>query len=226
MSSQGPKQTLFAQFAAIAKTLGHAHRLELLEQLAQGERTVEVLASRTGLSIANTSQHLQHLRRAGLLTAKRQGKFVHYTLADDGILDVLTALRRIAERNIAEVDRVVRGYFNKLDGLEPVTRKQLLKLIRAGAVTVLDVRPSDEFDLGHLPGAVNIPLRALKARLAEINPDREIVAYCRGEYCVLSFEAVALLRARGFKARRLEEGLPEWRAAGLPINKKLFDSKN
>jgi ArsR family transcriptional regulator len=226
MSSQGPKQALFAQFAAIAKTLGHAHRLELLEQLAQGERTVEVLASRTGLSIANASQHLQHLRRAGLLTASRQGRFVYYALADDGILDVLAALRRLAERNIAEVDRVVRSYFNKLDGLEPVTRKQLLKLIRAGAVTVLDVRPPDEFELGHLPGAVNIPLRALKARLAEIKPDREIVAYCRGEYCVLSFEAVALLRARGFKARRLEEGLPEWRAAGLPINKKLFDAKN
>jgi len=226
MSSQGPKQALFAQFAAIAKTLGHAHRLELLEQLAQGERTVEVLASRTGLSIANASQHLQHLRRAGLLTASRQGRFVYYALADDGILDVLAALRRLAERNIAEVDRIVRSYFNKLDGLEPVTRKQLLKLIRAGAVTVLDVRPPDEFELGHLPGAVNIPLRALKARLAEIKPDREIVAYCRGEYCVLSFEAVALLRARGFKARRLEEGLPEWRAAGLPINKKLFDAKN
>jgi rhodanese-related sulfurtransferase/DNA-binding transcriptional ArsR family regulator len=226
MTTLGPKQALFAHFAAIAKTLGHAHRLELLEQVAQGERTVEVMASRTGLSIANASQHLQHLRRAGLLTARRQGKFVYYTLVDDGILDLLAALRRIAERNIAEVDRVVQGYFNKLDGLEPVTRKQLLKLIRAGAVTVLDVRPPDEFELGHLPGAVNIPLRALKARLAEINPDREIVAYCRGEYCVLSFEAVALLRARGFRARRLEEGLPEWRAAGLPINKKLFETKN
>jgi DNA-binding transcriptional ArsR family regulator len=173
MSTLGPKQALFAQFAAIAKTLGNGHRLELLEQLAQGERTVEVLASRTDLSIANASQHLQHLRRAGLLTARRQGKFVYYTLADDGILDVLTALRRIAERNVAEVERVVRSYFNKLDDLEPVTRKQLLKLIRQGAVTVLDVRPPDEFALGHVPGAVNIPLRALKERLAEINPDRE-----------------------------------------------------
>ena len=226
MTTLGPKQALFVQFAAIAKTLGHSHRLELLEQLAQGERTVEVLASRTGLSIANTSQHLQHLRRAGLLTARRQGKFVYYTLADAGILDVLTALRRIAERNVAEVERIVRSYFNKLDGLEPVTRKQLLKLIRAGAVTVLDVRPPDEFALGHVPGAVNIPLRALKERLAEINPDREVVAYCRGEYCVLSFEAVALLRARGFRARRLEEGLPEWRAAGLAINTKPLDRKN
>jgi rhodanese-related sulfurtransferase/DNA-binding HxlR family transcriptional regulator len=224
MMSLGPKQTLFAQFAAIAKTLGHGHRLELLEQLAQGERAVEVLAQRTGLSTANASQHLQRLRRAGLLKTRRQGKFVYYTLADDGILDVLSALRRIAERNIAEVERVVRSYFNKLDDLEPVTRKRLLKLIRDGAVTVLDVRPPDEFALGHVPGAVNIPLRALKERLVEINPDREIVAYCRGEYCVLSFEAVALLRARGFKARRLEEGLPEWRASGLPVDTKPFDS--
>jgi rhodanese-related sulfurtransferase/DNA-binding transcriptional ArsR family regulator len=206
-----------AQFAAIAKSLGHPHRLELLEQLAQGERSVETLANRTGLSIANASQHLQHMRRAGLVATRREGKFIYYTLADDGILDVLTALRRIAERNVAEVERVVRRYFNKLDDLEPVTRKQLLKMIREGAVTVLDVRPPDEFALGHVPGAVNIPLRALKERLAEISSDREIVAYCRGEYCVLSFEAVALLRARGFKVRRLEEGLPEWRAAGLPI---------
>jgi rhodanese-related sulfurtransferase/biotin operon repressor len=217
MSTPGPKQALFAQFAAIAKTLAHGHRLELLEQLAQGERSVQVLAHGTGLSVANASQHLQHLRRAGLLQSRRQGKFIYYTLADDGILDVLTALRRIAERNVAEVERIVRSYYNKLDDLEPVTRKQLLKLIREGAVTVLDVRPPDEFALGHVPGAVNIPLRGLKQRLAEINPDREIVAYCRGEYCVMSFEAVALLRARGFQARRLEDGLPEWRAAGLPI---------
>ena len=217
MSSQGPKQALFAQFAAIAKTLGHAHRLELLEQLAQGERSVEVLADRTGLSVANASQHLQHMRRVGLVATRRQGKFVYYVLADDGILDVLTALRRIAERNVAEVERIVRSYFNKRDELEPISRKQLLKRIRARAVTVLDVRPPDEFALGHLPGAVNIPLRALKARLAELNTAQEIVAYCRGEYCVLSFEAIALLRARGFKVRRLEDGLPEWRAAGLPV---------
>jgi ArsR family transcriptional regulator len=219
MSTLGPKQALFAQFAAIAKALGHGHRLELLELLAQGERSVEVLAQCTGLSAANASQHLQNLRRAGLLKSRRQGKFVCYALADDGILDVLGALRRIAQRNVAEVERVVRSYFNKLDDLEPVTRKQLLTMIRKNAVIVLDVRPPDEFALGHVPGAVNIPLRALKERLSEINPDREIVAYCRGEYCVLSFEAVALLRARGFNARRLEEGLPEWRAAGLPIKR-------
>lgn len=217
MSTLGPKQALFAQFAAIAKTLGHAHRLELLEQLAQGERSVEVIADRTGLSIANASQHLQHMRRVGLVATRRQGKFVYYNLADDGILDVLTALRRVAERNVAEVERVVHSYFNKRDALEPVSRKQLLKRIRAGAVTVLDVRPPDEFALGHLPGAVNIPLRALKARLADLDTAQEIVAYCRGEYCVLSFEAVALLRARGLNVRRLEDGLPEWRAAGFPV---------
>ena len=134
-----------------------------------------------------------------------------------GILDVLTALRRIAERNVAEVERIVRSYFNKRDELEPVSRKELLKRLRAGAVTVLDVRPPDEFALGHLPGAMNIPLRALKKRLTELDTAQEIVAYCRGEYCVLSFEAVALLRARGFNVRRLEDGLPEWRAAGLPV---------
>jgi ArsR family transcriptional regulator len=157
------------------------------------------------------------MRRAGLLATRRNGKFVYYRLADDAVLDLLAALRSIAERNVAEVDRVIRSYFNERDRLEPVSRKGLLERSRAGAVTVLDVRPPDEFALGHLPGAVNIPLRELEARLAEIDPAQEIVAYCRGPYCVLSYEAVAALRARGFKARRLEDGLPEWRAAGLPV---------
>jgi ArsR family transcriptional regulator len=217
MSSQGPKQALFAQFAVVAKTLGHAHRLELLEQLAQGERSVEVLAQRTGLSIANASQHLQHMRRAGLVTNRRDGKFIYYRMADDAVLDLLAGLRGIAERNLAEVANVVRGYFQKRDDLEPVSRKELLARLRKGSVTVLDVRPEDEFALGHLPGATNIPLRTLEARLSELDPSQEIVAYCRGPYCVLSYEAVAALRARGFKVRRLEDGLPEWRAAGLPI---------
>jgi rhodanese-related sulfurtransferase/DNA-binding transcriptional ArsR family regulator len=217
MSSQSPKRVLFAQFAAVAKTLGHAHRLELLEQLAQGERSVEILAKRTGLSVANASQHLQQMRRAGLVATRRDGKFVYYRLADDGVLDLLTALRRISERNIAEVERVVHSYFDKRDSLEPVSRDELLQRSRAGTVTVLDVRPEDEFALGHLPDALNIPLRELEARLSEIDPKQEIVAYCRGPYCVLSYEAVALLRTRGFTARRLEDGLPEWRAAGLPI---------
>lgn len=217
MSSQGPKQVLFAQFAVVAKTLGHVHRLELLEQLAQGERSVEVLAQKTGLSIANASQHLQQMRRAGLVASRRDGKFVHYQLADDSVLDVLAALRVVAERNVAEVEQVVRSYFNERDALEAVSREELLQRSRTGAVTVLDVRPEDEFALGHLPGAVNIPLRALEKRLSELDPANEIVAYCRGPYCVLSYEAVAALRARGFQARRLEDGLPEWRAAGLPV---------
>ena len=217
MSIRTPKQTLFARFAEVAKSLGHTHRLELLEQLAQGERNVEVLADRTGLSIANASQHLQQMRRAGLVTNRRDGKFVYYRLADDAVLDLLAAPRRIAERNVAEVERVVRSYFNERDNLEAVSREELLQRSRAGTVTILDVRPEDEFALGHLPGALNIPLRELEARLSEINPKQEIVAYCRGPYCVLSYEAVAQLRARGFKVRRLEDGLPEWRAAGLPV---------
>jgi ArsR family transcriptional regulator len=217
MSSQGPKQALFTQFAAVAKTLGNVHRLELLEQLAQGERSVEILADRTGLSIANASQHLQHLRRAGLVDARREGKFILYHLADEAVLDLLAGLRRVAERNSAEVDRVVRSYFQSRDDLEAVTRKELRRRLREGGVIVLDVRPEDEFALGHVPGALNVPLRALKARMSELNRAQEIVAYCRGPYCVLSYEAVAALRALGYKARRLEDGLPEWRAAGLAV---------
>ncbi|RNJ47911.1 ArsR/SmtB family transcription factor [Methylocystis hirsuta] len=217
MSSQTPKQALFAEFAAVARALGHAHRLELLEQLAQGERSVEVLAQKSGLSIANASQHLQHMRRAGLVTSKRDGKFVYYRLADDAVLDLLAALGRLAERNVAEVERIMRRYFNDRDGLEPVPREELLERMRARSVTVLDVRPEDEFALGHLPNALNIPLKAMEARLNELDPSREVVAYCRGRFCVLSFEAAALLRSRGFKARCLEDGLPEWRAAGLPV---------
>lgn len=217
--STGPKQALFAEFAAVARALGHAHRLELLEQLGQGERSVETLSDRVGLSIANASQHLQHLRRAGLVAARRDGKFVFYRLADDAVLALLASLSQVAERNVAEVDRILRGYFADRDSMEPVSREELLARSRAGLVTVLDVRPADEFALGHVPGAVNIPLAELKGRLADLDPALEIVAYCRGAYCVLSFEAVAALRARGFKARRLVDGLPEWRAAGLPVER-------
>jgi len=217
MSSSSPKQALFAQFAAVAKAVAHPHRLELLEQLAQGERSVEVIADRTRMSIANASQHLQHMRRAGLVATRRDGKFVFYRLTDDTVLDLLASLRLIAERNIAEVERVVRSYFHNRDSLEPVSRKELVDRLKAGLVTVLDLRPEDEFALGHLPGALNIPLSQLERRLADFDPSQEIIAYCRGPYCVLSYEAVAVLRARGFKVRRLEDGLPEWRAAGLPI---------
>ena len=217
MSTENPKQVLFAQFAAVAKAVAHPHRLELLEQLAQGERNVDVLADRIRTSIANTSQHLQQLRRAGLVRARRDGKFIFYDLADAPILELLASLRRIAERQSADVERIVRSYFDNRDSLDAVSRTELLDRLAAGMVTVLDVRPEDEFILGHLPGAVNIPLGELKRRLADLHPDHEIIAYCRGPYCVLSYEAVALLRARGYNIRRLEDGLPEWRAAGLPV---------
>jgi ArsR family transcriptional regulator len=163
------------------------------------------------------SQHLQHLRRAGLVTSRRQAKFVLYSLADEGILALLAVLRSVAERNRGEVDRLLRGYFHERDGLEPISRAELLRRIKDKTVIVLDVRPEDEFALGHVPGARNIPVNALKRQLSKLDRDTEVVAYCRGPYCVMSFEAVALLRKRGFKARRLEDGLPEWKAAGLPV---------
>jgi ArsR family transcriptional regulator len=215
--SIGPKQALFTEFASIARALGSAHRLEILEHLAQGECGVEALAERVGLTVANASQHLQHLKRAGLVEARRDGKFVLYRLGDERVLALLGMLFEVGERNLAEVDRILREYFTVRDSMEPVTRMELMERTRAGLVTVLDVRPADEFEAGHLPGAVNIPLKELEGRLAELDPSQEIVAYCRGPYCVLSFEAVASLRARGFRVRRLEDGLPEWRAAGLPV---------
>jgi ArsR family transcriptional regulator len=214
---RGPKEVLFIQFAAVAKAVAHAHRLELLELLGQGERSVEALAGKAELSIANTSQHLQQMRRAGIVSARREGKFVFYQLADDAVLDLLAALRRLAERSSAEVERVIRNYFHDRDGMEPVSRDELLRQLRTGAVTVLDVRPADEFALGHLPDAVNIPLRDLERRLAELDSSQQIIAYCRGPYCVLAFEAVALLRKRGLRARRMQDGFPEWRNAGLPV---------
>ena len=220
-STQSPKQALLAQFALVAKMLSHPDRLELLEHLAQCERSVEALAQRVGLAMANASHHLQQLRRAGLVTTRREGKFIFYALADDSVLTLMAALRRVAETGLAEVDRIVGDYFDSRDSLEPVSRIELMERMRAGAVnsavTVLDTRPADEYAAGHLPGALNVSPEALETRLAELDPGQEIVAYCRGPYCVLSFEAVAELRKRGFNVRRLEDGLPEWKAAGLPV---------
>ena len=218
MSSLGPKQQVFASLAEIARAVGHAHRLELLEHLGQGERSVEDLAARAGLTLANTSRHLQLLRRGGLVQGRRDGKRVHYRLAgEDAVVDLLTALSRVGERSSAEIARVMASYFRARDDMEAVSREELLDRLRCGAVTLIDVRPEDEFAHGHLPGALNIPLGRLELRLAELPPDREVVAYCRGPWCVLSFEAVALLRRRGHLARRLEDGFPEWKVAGLPI---------
>ena len=214
MSSPSPKLALFEKFALVAKTLGHPQRLELIEQLGQGPRSVDLLAEKLGAPIANVSQHLQTMRRAGLVAAERRGKFVVYSLADASVLAAMQAIQRVAENNLAEVDKIVRGYFQQRDSLEPITREELSDRLRDGIVTVLDVRPADEFALGHVPGALNMPLAELDASLATLDADKEIVAYCRGAYCVMSFEAVARLRKRGFRARRLEDGMPEWAASG------------
>jgi rhodanese-related sulfurtransferase/DNA-binding transcriptional ArsR family regulator len=219
MSTPGPKQQVFASLAVIAQALGHAHRLELLEHLGQGERSVEDLAARSGLTLANASRHLQLLRRAALVEGRRQGKRVYYRLAgEDAVVDLLRALSRVGERNSAEVARVMVSYFRARDEFEPVSRQELLDRLRCGSAAVLDVRPEDEFSMGHLPDALNIPLAQLERRLAELPANREIVAYCRGPWCVLSFEAVALLRNKGYQVRRLEDGYPEWKMAGLPVN--------
>jgi len=224
MAAISPKTQMLEQFALVAKALGQANRLDLLELLAQGERSVDALAQATGLTLANTSQHLLHLRRAGLITSEKRGLYVFYSLAGDDVIALLRALRHTTERHNAEVDRIVSGYFNARDSLEPVSRAELLERTKDGRVTVLDVRPSGEFQAGHIPGAVNLPLGDLKKRLRELPQDREIIAYCRGTYCVLAFEAVAELRKKGYEARRLEEGYPEWRASGLPVEAEATDS--
>ena len=217
MSTQSPKQTLFQHLADVAKALGHPVRLELLEYLGQGERSVETLAKLVGQSVANTSHHLQLLRRAGLAETRKEGVHVLYRLSGDDVVDLLGSLRITAERHSAEVEQVLAGYFRARDDMEPLSREELLRRAKDGLVTVLDVRPADEFAAGHLPGALNIPLSDLGKRLKDLPHNHEVIAYCRGAYCVLSFEAVAKLRKKGFKARRLEEGYPEWKAAGLPI---------
>lgn len=217
ISEAVPKRRLFVQFAAVARALGHEHRLELLEALAQRERSVEALAAHAGQSIANTSQHLQQLRRAGLVETRREGKHVIYRLKNDAVLALIAALQQVAERSLAEVQQIVAACFTSRDSLEAISRQELLRRLAEGDVVVLDVRPEDEFAAGHLPGAINVPVAALNQEMASLPRDKEIVAYCRGPYCVLSFDAIEALRARGFRARRLEDGFPEWRAAGLGI---------
>lgn len=217
MSNENPSLAMFEQFATVARALGHPHRLALIQLMAQGEAPVETLAERAGLAMANASQHLLRLRRAGLAAARKDGQRVCYRLADGAVLDLLAALRRIAERNLAEARQLIEVYFKRRDRLEPLTRRELKRLMRAGGVTVLDVRSPAEFAAGHLPGALNIPLRKLERRLKAIPPSQRVVAYCRGPYCVFSYEAVALLRKRGYDARRLEDGFPEWQAARMPV---------
>lgn len=213
------KHDLFSQFARVGKVLSNGNRLELLEFLAQGERSVEELANLTGLSIANTSQHLQQLRQAGLALTRKEGLKVYYRLSGDDVIDLLTALRAVAERHLADVERLITTYLTVKDDLEPIPREELLARARDELITVIDVRPPQEYAAGHVPGALNIPLADLKKHLKDFDPAQEIVAYCRGPHCVLAFDAVATLRSKGMKARRLEDGYPEWKRAGLPVER-------
>ncbi len=217
MSTGSFKQDLFSQFARIAKAMSSGHRLELLEFLAQGERSVDTLAQVSGLTVANTSQHLQQLRQAGLVLNRKQGHKVYYRLSGMDVSALLGSLRDVAERRLADVDRLVDDYLKVKDNLEPVPATELLERVRDGLVTVLDVRPSEEYAAGHLPGAINIPLQELEQRLDKFDPSREIVAYCRGPHCVLAFDAVSKLREKGITARRLDGGFPEWQLGGLPV---------
>jgi len=217
MSTGNFKHDLFSQFARVAKAMSNGYRLELLEFLAQGERSVDALAQVSGLTVANTSQHLQQLRQAGLVANRKEGHRVYYRLTGMDVAALLGSLREVAERRLADVSRLVDDYLKIKDNLEPVPASELLERARDGLVTVLDVRPMEEYASGHLPGAINIPLCELEKHLDELNPDHEIVAYCRGPHCVLAFDAVAKLREKGMTARRLDGGLPEWKLEGLPV---------
>jgi len=224
-SKQEPKRALFEQLAVVARALGSSARLEILDFLAQGERSVEDLAQVAGLSMANTSKHLQQLKTAGLVEAHRDGKHIRYRLGDERVIDAIGNLRTLAEAHLDQVAELVESYLRSRDALEPVPTTELLERARQGLVSVIDVRSPEEYSQGHIAGALNIPLNRLEQRLAELPQDREIVAYCRGPWCVLSFEAVSRLRRAGIEARRLADGLPEWRRAGLPIESDADSSR-
>lgn len=216
-TERAARTALNEQFARIGKALASPRRIELLDLLAQGERPVESLAAASDMSVALASSHLQTLRAARLVEARRDGQRVHYRLAGDDVYQLLTALRAVARVRLAELEVAVGAYLETPDELEPVTREELWARARSGEVTILDVRPREEYLAGHIPGALSVPLEELGALLTRLPDDAEIVAYCRGPYCVLAPHGVALLRTHGHRARRLEDGFPEWRLAGLPI---------
>jgi rhodanese-related sulfurtransferase/DNA-binding transcriptional ArsR family regulator len=214
---RSPKRELFEHFARIGKAVGSPARLELLDLLGQGEKPVDTLARQAGLSVTNTSNHLKELRAASLVSTRKDGQYVFYRLADPSVQEFLRSLQALAHRQLADVRQIVQDYFERPDDLEPVEAEALLDRIRAGDVVVLDVRPEDEYVAGHIPGARSVPLSDLEGRLTELPAGAEVVAYCRGPYCVLAPEAVELLRSHGFRARRLADGLPDWTARGLPV---------
>lgn len=211
------KTAVYQQLARVAQALASDARLHLLEYLAQAERSVDALAAMTGLSMANCSKHLQALRQAGLVVARKKGLRVYYSLAGDDVAVLVNSLRLVAEHRVAEVERLLRTWLAHRDEMEPVPAKELLARAKKGLVTVLDVRPAEEYASGHLPGAINVPMDKLESYLTQLPKRKEVVAYCRGPYCLMSFDAVEKLRKRGWKARRLQDGFPEWRAAGLPV---------
>lgn len=213
------KNQLYEQFARIGKALASPHRLELLDVLAQSERSVEELAQETGMSVANASQHLQVLRAAQLVEVRREGVYIYYRLADEQVFRIWQAIRTLGEARIAEIDRVVRTFLQDRHLLQPVTAAELLQRLVDGNAMVLDVRPIEEYQAGHIPGALSVPVTELETHLSEIPKDKEVVAYCRGPYCVFADEAVTLLRANGYHARRLEQGLPDWQALGFPVER-------
>ncbi|MES2364494.1 MAG: metalloregulator ArsR/SmtB family transcription factor [Pseudomonadota bacterium] len=214
--SISPKKKLYEHFAKVAKAMASPSRLELLEALAQGERSVEGLATATNISVANTSHHLQILRDSGVVRSRKEGLQVIYSLNDAEIPNILSGLRRLAERHLADVERIVRENFDRLDDLKPVKREELLQLVSGGEAVVVDVRPAGEYQAGHIAGAISIPLDSLPRYLAKLPKNQEVVAYCRGPYCMFAYEAVSQLRSQGYKARRLEDGYPEWKAGLLP----------
>lgn len=214
------KDEIFDQFARIGKAVASAKRIELLDLLSQGERHVEALAETAGISVANASQHLQILRAARLVKTEKSGVFVTYRLADPAVAEFVRQLRMLAENRLAEVEQTTRSFIEGRIGFDPVNRDELLRRVRKGEVTVLDVRPAEEFRAGHLPRALSVPLEDLESRMKDLPKDREIVAYCRGPYCVMAIEAVARLRKRGFRAVRLEMGVVDWRAQGLPVEQE------
>lgn len=211
------KDAIYEQFSRIGKAVSSPKRLELLDLICQGEKTVDTLSQETGLTFANTSQHLQTLKAARLIEAEKDGLYVKYRLADEMVCEFFRSMRVLAENRLAEVDLIKRRFLEGREGMEPVNRDDLLARVGEGGVTVLDVRPTDEYMAGHIPGALSVPLDRLKEILANLPVDQEIVAYCRGPYCVLSVQAVEVLRANGFNAIRLEESVQDWRAMGLPV---------
>src|SRR5258707_5191585 len=213
------KLRLYEAIGRVALALGSAGRLQILEFVAQGERGVDALAAMTGLSVANTSKHLRALRQAGLVSARKEGLRVFYSIAGDDVSALLTALRDVSEHRVADVEQLLRTWLAHRDEMEAIPAKEVLERAKKGLVVVLDVRPSEEFAAGHLPGAVNIPIHELEKRLKELPKRKEVIAYCRGPYCLMSYDAVSLLRKKGRNARRLEAGLPEWRAAGFRVER-------